>query len=110
VSNLYLVDERTAPLVGSLRVCGIGGGMTFASFFDVGDGTEAMGGSATAGRAWATAWQVGALLERQERRPRRETFVFAISVSTATEPLALLLAASLKVAHEYGRRDSATKD
>ena len=105
VHNLHLIDERSAPLVGSLRVFGVGGSFSFGSFFNIGDGAEALGGVEATAHTWATAWQVGTLLElghRMATNARRETIVLATSVSAAAEPAVLMLAASLKVGSRRG--------
>lgn len=100
VHNFHLVDERTAWLLGSMRVFGLGGGYSFSSFFNIGDGTELVGGLEMAGRTWATSWQAGQLLELAQRfssNARTETIVFATSVSTVVDPAMLLFAVAIKV-------------
>ena len=97
--NFHLVDERTAWLLGNMRVFGLGGGYSFSSFFNIGDGAELVGGLETAGRTWATSWQAGQLLELAQRfssNARTETIVFATSVSTVVDPAMLLFAVAIK--------------
>ena len=100
VHNLHLIDERSAPLVGSLRVFGLGGSFSFSTFFNIGDGADAVGGLEATSKTWATAWQTGQLLELSGRfnpGTRRETVVFATSVASAAEPIVTMLAAAVKV-------------
>jgi predicted phosphodiesterase len=91
VPNLYLLDERHSPLLGPIRLLGLGGNVLAGrKIFD-----RPLGGGG--GKVWTTLVQIGRLLEAAEALPEGEFRVLVTHVSPGKEPIIARLAAHLGV-------------
>ena len=107
IPNLHLVDARSSPTIVlpdterpngrlKIRLLGLGGGIVYEHFFNIGQGSDGVAGEE--GRIWVTLLQVGELLELAEKSySDDEIRIFMSHASAHKEGIVNMLARAVKV-------------
>lgn len=106
IPNLYILDERNSFAINlgswSLRLFGLGGFIRINRLFDVGDANHGYAGAA--GQTWATAMQMGELLDLSQRlmNNKNELRILATRIPAGNEPLVGVIAKAIKADYTFG--------
>jgi hypothetical protein len=105
IPNLHILDHRNSYAISTgsttLRLFGLGGIFSYPRLFDVGKSGDAVSGGE--GRVWANLMQMGELIDFAERYDDpTETRVFVSQSSAGKEPLACILANTIKAQFTIG--------